>query len=163
MPSSEATADLEPLLRATKVISAAIALSLEVHPDLTLPQLRALSIVQARGPMNLATLAEGLGVNPSNASRTCDRLVAHGYVDRHEDPTDRRNRVLMLTDQGVRVLEAVMEHRRRLLGQVVRRMSPPDQEQLAHTMAAFTAAADALTVEGELLSDGEGHLLRWLG
>jgi len=163
MPTSRAAADLDPLLRASKIIAAAIALSLEVHPHVTFAQLRALVIIGARGPMNLATLAEGLGVNPSNASRTCDRLVEHGYVDRSEHPDDRRNVALTLTPEGERALDDVMERRRAVLERVVRRMSGDDQLLLGRAMAAFSAAADELTDEGEPLSEGDGHLLRWLG
>lgn len=154
----------DPLIRGSKVISAAIALSLEgVEPELSLSQLRALAMIDSKGPLNLAAVAEGLGVNPSNASRACDRLVAMGLLDRREDPADRRNVVLSLTRNGTGTLERMLKHRRAVLDQVMRRMSKADQEHLIRVMEALSTAADQLADEGELLSDGDGHLLRWLG
>jgi len=161
---TDGTVDVDAVLRATKVISAAIALSLDgADTRLSLPQLRALALVDARGPVNLSAVAEGLGVNPSNASRACDRLVRNGLLDRREDPNDRRSVVLTLTREGRRLLDRIMTKRRAVLTQVMGRMSVSDQEQMSTAMKAFTDAADQLTRDGELLSDGDGHLLRWLG
>jgi len=162
--SKQVTADVDPVLRATKVISAAIALSLDgADARLSLPQLRALAMIDARGPVNLSAVAEGLGVNASNASRACDRLVRNGLLDRREDPNDRRSVVLTLTREGRRLLDQIMKKRRTVLLQVMGRMSSADQATMSRVMKAFTDAADELTEDGELLSDGDGHLLRWLG
>jgi DNA-binding MarR family transcriptional regulator len=155
--------ETDPLIRGSKVISAAIALSIEgVAPELSLSQLRALAMINSKGRLNLAAVADGLGVNPSNASRACDRLVASGLVERREDPADRRNVVLSLTRKGTRTLERMLKHRRAVLQQVMNRMTRADQEHLIRLMEALGVAADQLAEEGELLSDGDGHLLRWL-
>ena len=170
MPSSqlpETTDSAEPagldaMMSASKVITAAVALSLaSVDSSVTLPQLRVLVMLSSRGPLNLTAVAEGLGVNASNASRACDRLVAAGLVTRREDPSDRRQVSLSLTRQGTRTIDAVLRHRRTVLGQVVSRMSPADQRRLAEGLQAFNDTAAGLSDVGEL-SDGEGHLLRWL-
>ena len=67
----------------------------------SVPQMRVLVLLWTGEPLNLSAVAEGLGVNASNASRTCDRLVAAGLVERaasygrpssggpHADPTGR--------------------------------------------------------------------------
>ena len=46
------------------------------HPSrtdnvVTVPQFRGFVMLHTRGPLNLAAVAAGLDVNPSNASRTC--------------------------------------------------------------------------------------------
>jgi len=48
-------------------------------------------MIASRGPLNLRSVADGLGVHPSNTTRTCDRLVATGLLTRRDDPADRRN------------------------------------------------------------------------
>jgi DNA-binding MarR family transcriptional regulator len=161
--SKKVLVDLDPLLDATKVIAAAIVLSLDSADQLTLPQLRALSIIQRHEPLNLSALAEGLGVNPSNASRASDQLVERGLVHRTDDPEDRRNVLLKLSPAGRRLTDAVMTRRRTFLSGIVSRMSRSEQEALHLAMLAFTTAADELGDEGASLSDGDGHLLRWLG
>jgi DNA-binding MarR family transcriptional regulator len=79
--------------------------------DVTLGQLRVLALLEDAGPMNLSAVAQGLAVDPSSASRTCDRLVRRGLVDRREDPGDRRNVVLTVTVAGRRILAARLGRR----------------------------------------------------
>lgn len=150
-------------MRTSKVVSAAIAHSLAVaDAKVTLPQLRVLVMVHDLGPLNMSAVAEGLGVNPSNASRTCDRLVRGGLLDRREAPEDRRNVALTLTAAGRRLVAAMLGQREAIFGQVVEHMSAAERTHLATGLQAFNDAASRLSESGDGLSDGEGHLLRWL-
>ena len=79
--------------------------------DVTFGQLRVLALLEDEGPMNLSAVAQALAVGPSNASRTCDRLVRGGLLDRREDPDDRRNVVLTVTVPGRRALAARLGRR----------------------------------------------------
>jgi DNA-binding MarR family transcriptional regulator len=169
MPASHArsprddTDEVDALMRASKVVSAAIAHSLAVaDAKVTLPQLRVLVMVMDNGPLNMSAVAEGLGVNPSNASRTCDRLVRGGLLDRREDPDDRRNVALTLTPAGRRLVASVLAQRRTIFRQVVENMEESDRATLAAGLTAFSDAARELSREDQGLADGDGHLLRWL-
>src|SRR5665647_150809 len=71
----------------------------QVEDRVTLPQLRILVLIASRGTMNLNALAEAMDIHPSNASRSCDRLVAAGLIRRTESSVDRRNLVLELTEE----------------------------------------------------------------
>jgi DNA-binding MarR family transcriptional regulator len=157
------TDEVEALMQASKVVSAAIAHSLSTtDAKVTLPQLRVLVMVHDGGPLNMSAVAEGLGVNPSNASRTCDRLVKSGLLDRRDAPDDRRNVELTLTPAGRRLVSSMLRQRQAIFRQVVDRMQPAERSHLAHGLAAFSGAAHALSVKGIGLDDGDGHLLRWL-
>jgi DNA-binding MarR family transcriptional regulator len=153
---------VEALMAATKIITAAVAHSLAaVDAHVTMPQLRVLVMIGGNGPMNLSSVADGLGVNASNASRTCDQLVGLGLLNRREDERDRRHLVLSMTPAGEELLETVMRHRRSVLQQVVGGMPAEDREKLSAALTCFVAAAARLSETGEI-DDGEGHLLRWL-
>jgi DNA-binding MarR family transcriptional regulator len=155
--------NVEALMRASKVVAAAIAHSLAVaDAKVTMPQLRVLVMVHDSGPLNMSSVAEGLGVNPSNASRTCDRLVRSGLLDRRDDPQDRRNVALTLTPAGRRLVASMLGHREAVFRQVVERMGPKARSQLTGALTAFSDAARELATEDAGLADGEGHLLRWL-
>jgi len=159
----DAAAEVDVLMRASKVVSAAIAHSLAVaDAKVTLPQLRVLVMVEDGAPLNMSAVAEGLGVNPSNASRTCDRLVRSGLLDRREDPDDRRNVVLSLTPAGRRVVRSMLGQRRTIFQQVLDGMRAADRAKLSAGLTAFSDAARDISVRGVGLSDGDGHLLRWL-
>jgi DNA-binding MarR family transcriptional regulator len=64
-----------------------------------------------QAPLNVADVGECLFISHSAASRAVDRLVREGHVRREENPADRRQKVLTLTDEGVALagtLEAVL-------------------------------------------------------
>lgn len=153
---------IDALMRASRVITAAIVRSLgSVDTAITVPQLRTLVIVGGQGPLTVTAVAEALGVNASNASRTCERLVAAGLLDRRAATDDRRRVALTLTPAGEKVVEEVMQRRREELAQVVERMAPDDQSALARALARFAAAAGTIAGAADG-ADGEEHLIAWL-
>src|SRR4051794_26786086 len=68
-------------------------------------QLRALTVLNELGPASLVQLAEGVGVTASTTSRLVDRLVAGGYAERRPSPESRRQIELRLTPAGEATLE----------------------------------------------------------
>ena len=135
-------AQLDAVLRASRAIVGIAATSIaQVDDVVTVAQLRVLVMVQTRGPLNLAAVAAALEVNPSNASRTCDRLDKLGLLDRREAPQDRRNVTLTLTDWGQQLVDKVTKHRRAAIERVLRRMSSAERERVATALDEFATAA----------------------
>ena len=144
-PSSDRpSADqIDAVLRASRALVGIAAASIADADDVvSVPQFRVLVMLHTRGPLNLAAVAAGLDVNPSNASRTCDRLSKAGLLDRRELPEDRRNVTLTLTDAGRRLVDSVTRHRRVAIERVLRKMSAPERDRLAKALSAFATAAD---------------------
>src|ERR1041385_8553969 len=76
---------------------------------MTIPQLRALGlIVAAPAGRSSRELASLLGVGASAVTPLVDRLVEHGFVERHEDPHDRRITRLTMTDDGRATLQQMV-------------------------------------------------------
>jgi MarR family transcriptional regulator for hemolysin len=65
-------------------------------------------------------LAEALGLEASSLVRVVDHLIESGLLARHEDPQDRRARILELTDEGRKTAalmeQALIPFRRKLFG-----------------------------------------------
>ena len=164
-PTPDATTspdDAEVLLQASKVIGAVIAHSLaNVDEQVSAPGMRVLVLVQAKGSLNMSAVAEGLGVNASSASRTCDRLVNAGLLDRRDDATDRRQVSLKLTANGRRFVRTMLDERRAVLVAVVEAMPPRAQKSLVAGLAAFVHAAESLSDHARL-DDSTAPLLRWI-
>ena len=134
--------DVEAVMSAARVLVAVSARSVAAVEDVvTLPQLRVLVVVASRTAPNLAVVANGLGVHPSNATRAVDRLVSAGLLDRSEDPTDRRNLVLSLTAKGQDLVDYVMAQRRDAIAAILDRMPPSRRRSLVPAMRAFAEAA----------------------
>jgi DNA-binding MarR family transcriptional regulator len=133
---------VDAVMRASRALVGIAAASIaEVEELVTVPQLRVLVMVATRGPVNLAAVAAGLEVSPSNASRICDRLMKAGFLDRREDQVDRRNITLTLTEAGRGLVNQVSRHRRTAIQRVLRNMEPRDREQLTAAFERFATAA----------------------
>lgn len=129
------------LLTASRLLMAISARSIgEVDETITIPQFRTLVILSNRGPVNLATLAGLLGVQPSATGRMVDRLVAAGLIDRLPHPTSRRELLAALTKRGRDVVRQVTAHRRTEISNIVEKMPPPERQGLVRALTAFTAA-----------------------
>jgi DNA-binding MarR family transcriptional regulator len=136
-----------------RVLVSVVARSVAAVEDrVSVTQLRVLVLIATRGPLNLSAVAEALGVHPSNATRTVDRLVGAGFLDRRDAPDDRRNLRLTLTRKGQRLVDAVFEHRRAAIEQVVERMPESKRRALAAAFEAFAQAA------GEVPEDHFGDM-----
>ena len=156
--------DIEPLMATSRIINAVIVRSMaSVDADLTVPQLRVLVVLAAHDGTSMSGVAEELGVNPSNASRTCEQLVQRGLVNRRAVSGDRRRVALTLAAPGRGLLERVMEHRRRLLEDVLARMAPQDQRAVVTAAARFNAAAQKLSQSDAGDLEGSSALAPWLG
>jgi DNA-binding MarR family transcriptional regulator len=144
-PSSD---QIDAVLRATRALVGIAAASMaSVDANVTMPQWRVLVMVDTRGPLNLAAVAAGLDVNPSNASRICDRLIKAGWLDRQESPTDRRNITLSLTAAGRQLVTKVVRYRRRAITRVLRGVAPKERELIAKTFDSFATAAGESTYD----------------
>lgn len=156
-------ADIEPLMLASRAILAAAVRALEsVDPSVTVPQMRVLVLLWTGEPLNLSTVAERLGVNPSNASRTCDRLVAAGLVQRTEGFADRRQISLTLTREGQILVDRLMQRRQHELTAVLARMSSRDQHQLMLALGPFNDAAQTDLWPGQHTPQTrDSRLLEW--
>ena len=129
------------LMTASRLLVAISARSIGlVDETITLPQFRTLVILANRGPINLATLASLLGVQPSATGRMVDRLVAAGLIDRLPHPTSRRELLAALTRRGREVVRRVTAHRRAEIAAIVEKMPTPERHGLVRALTAFTVA-----------------------
>ncbi|MFD1213296.1 MarR family winged helix-turn-helix transcriptional regulator [Arthrobacter sp. GCM10027362] len=139
-PASER--EVEAVMGAANVLMGVAARSVaEVEDIVSSPQLRVLVLIDSRGPQNLGGVAAELGVHPSNATRTCERLVVAGLIKRRDDPADRRYVRLELTARGKELVATVLDHRRQAIAEVISRMPAGKRRALAEAMEAFAAAA----------------------
>jgi DNA-binding MarR family transcriptional regulator len=148
MPTKDPTATEESLdaitdalLTASRLLVAISARSIAlIDETITIPQFRTLVILSNRGPINLATLAGLLGVQPSAAGRMVDRLLGAGLIDRLPHPNSRRELLVALTPRGRQVVHSVTTHRRTELASIVAKMPARDRQSLVHALKAFTTA-----------------------
>jgi DNA-binding MarR family transcriptional regulator len=150
------------MLARRAVLAAAVRALESVDPSVTVPQMRVLVLLWTGEPLNLLAVTEGLGVNASNASRTCDRLVNAGLVHRGEGTTDRRQVSLTLTSRGRTFVEKLMARREHELATIVDRMSDADRARLMDALEPFNQAADSdLWPSDRSSASRDPRLLEW--
>jgi DNA-binding MarR family transcriptional regulator len=124
--------------------------------ELTVAQIRVLFRLRNRGPITSGNLAGGLGVTLPTVTSVIDRLVAHGFAERRDDPTDRRRVIVALTPAGQAVVEGIQQGRRARLQRAIESMDAESLVSLVDGLEALGAACDALeTSEGGEGADAE--------
>jgi DNA-binding MarR family transcriptional regulator len=108
--------------------------------EVSVVQLRALTVLSALAPASLGQLAEGVGVTPSTTSRLVDRLVMGGYAERRPSPESRRQIELRLTAEGEAMLARYDELRLRRLRAAVERLAPDRRDAVLDGLAEFAGA-----------------------
>ena len=106
--------------------------------------------ISTRGPLSLAVIADELGVDPSSASRTVDRLMKAGLLDRRDAPEDRRRLALTVTVAGADLVQTVTDHRRDAIAAVLKKLSATQRDELAAAFDAFAASAGEPTTDDSL-------------
>jgi DNA-binding MarR family transcriptional regulator len=108
------------VLTASRVLVGVAVRSLaELEDTVTVPQFRTLVVLDTHGQMNLNTLSGLLDVTPSTALRMIDRLLVSALVTRRDNPANRREVLLELTDEGKFLVEQVTAKRRAEITQIV--------------------------------------------
>ena len=135
---------VDAVLAASQVMVAVAARTLDdAAADVTLPQFRALVVLSVRGAQRPTDLAADLGVEPSTATRMCDRLVRKGLVAREHSAEDRRTVLASLTEVGRDLVRAVM-HRRRLAFESLAEAVPADRhDEVVAALTTLVAASGA--------------------
>ena len=139
----EAGAELvDAVLAASRALVAVGARSLvNVAGDVTLVQYRVLVELAATGPQRVADLAAVLGVDPSTATRMCDRLVRKGLAYRRRANNDRRSVKISLAPAGSGLVHDVTRQRRAELKKILGRLPDEDRSPVLAALRAFAAAA----------------------
>jgi len=93
---------------------------------------------------SLTSLAAALDLDPSTLSRTVDGLVKTGWVERTPDATDRRAKLVAITEAGEACLGVASAARERLLGQIFGALSQQDRATLLRLLDILDDAARPL-------------------
>lgn len=142
MPQSRTDELVTALLTASRALVGVSAASLAtVEHRVTLSQFRTMVVLSQQGGSTVVGLAGRLDVNPSSAQRQVDRLVGAGLVARAENPDDRRELVLSLTDDGQQMVDEVTRRRRKMLASIVQAMPADQYNSLIDGLDSFTQAA----------------------
>ncbi len=113
---------------------------------------RALVHATRAGPVRQTVLAERMGVEPMTLSACLDRLEAQKLVERRPDPTDRRAKIVYLTEAAHGVIASIAPVGASIREQASQGIDPDDWEhllELLKTVRANLAAGRLASVPRE--------------
>ena len=117
---------------------------LEEWPDLelTIPQIKTLTLLRHQGPQRMGSIATYLGSTLSSSTSIIDRLVDKGLVERVPDPDDRRVVICQLTPRGQEATEQFWRIGRTRVVELAERLDIEELEIVVRAMGLLYKATE---------------------
>ena len=112
---------------------------------LTPSRLATLVILGQQGPLRVGDMAHELNIAVPSASRLLDVVAESGFVERRDDPTDRRAFLVSLTAAGAKILEDVRAQGVQELAGHLASLPTAQRAAVEAALPALEALADAFT------------------
>lgn len=129
------------LIRRVRRVIAERALAL--HEDLAAPAYLIVAHLAEHGPTRARTLTEVFSLDKGAVSRQLTQLVELGLVERTPDPDDGRATLVSATDEALRRLADVVEHRRKWFDEQLGDWSDAELSTFASELARYNAALNS--------------------
>jgi DNA-binding MarR family transcriptional regulator len=107
--------------------------------DLSITHMKVLHVLgDADEDLSVKELAVHIGMSLPGASRTADGLLKRGFVERHEDPEDRRIKRLTMTAAGRDALGRLEAARLAGIERYIQTLSPEQRDALHAALRSLT-------------------------
>jgi DNA-binding MarR family transcriptional regulator len=116
--------------------------------EVTPSQLRALGALMRHGPVRPSGLAKHLGIAPRSATEVVDALEERELVRRETDPDDRRATLVVVTDHGREVGQAIRAARAAEADRVFAGLDDADRTDLERLLRRILAETDQVWPTG---------------
>lgn len=114
---------------------------------LSMPQFSVLMQLHHRGACGMSEVSERFEITPAAASQLVDKLVQSGLIVREEDPSDRRAKLLNLTEKGEELIRQGHVERYRWVEELGRKLTAEERAQVSEALDRLTSAAQELEDE----------------
>jgi len=111
------------------------------YVGLSMPQFSILMQLHHKGPCGVSDISERFDITAAAASQLIDKLFLAGYLERTEDPSDRRARKLKLTAKGAKLVEEGVNERHRWLDELIAKLNAAERAKVAEAMGILTRKA----------------------
>lgn len=112
----------------------------------SIPQLKALIHLSHHQECNVSGLGEEFGVTNAAISQMLEKLVQQGLVMRTEDPQDRRQKILVLTQEGKEIAQESQRQREKWLSDLVNSLSDQEKEQVDAALRLLISKASSVEI-----------------
>ena len=95
----------------------------------------------------MSEVSERFDISAAAASQLVDKLVQAGYLERAEDPSDRRAKLLTLSAKGEELVQQGTEERYRWMDDLTSKLSTEEQVKVVEALNILTEAAQAMEAQ----------------
>ena len=92
----------------------------------------------------MSEISERFDISAAAASQLVDKLVHAGYLERAEDPNDRRAKLLTLSAKGEELIQQGTEERYRWMDDLTSKLSAEERAKVVEALNILTEAAQKL-------------------
>jgi DNA-binding MarR family transcriptional regulator len=104
--------------------------------DVSITQMKTLHVLADGGSeLSVKELSDRLGLSLPGASRIVDALMRRGWLERREDPDDRRMKRVRITDEGRKVLARIEAARLAGLEDYAASLTPEQRTRLSSALS----------------------------
>ena len=140
------------MLRRAHQIAVSVFLAETAELGVTTTQYGVLFLLRQRGGLDQASVARLLGLDRSTTALVVRKLETRGLVGRSIDASDRRRHSLVLTEEGLDVLEQLGEPAKRSREKLLEPLDAAEQASLLALLDKLITAFNA-TARVPLLAD----------
>jgi len=108
---------------------------------LSMPQFSILMQLHHKGACGMSEISERFDISNAAASQLVEKLVHAGYLERAEDPSDRRAKLLKLSPSGAKLVDEGINERYRWMDELTKNLSAEERAKVAEALNILTDAA----------------------
>lgn len=112
--------------------------------DLTVLEWRLLFSIARFGSCHLAHITRLTSIDPAHGSRAATALEKKGYIERRDDPDNRRRKLISLTSPGMEVFDRIWPRARQAIRNITDHLSRDELEEVKRLMDLLNAVAGPL-------------------
>ena len=106
---------------------------------LTMPQFGILMQLHYRKHCGVSDISNHMDITNAAASQLVDKLFQSELLERTEDPSDRRAKLLKLTPKGQALIEGGLAARHRWVDVFIEQLEPDEREKVSEVLAIMTS------------------------
>jgi MarR family transcriptional regulator, 2-MHQ and catechol-resistance regulon repressor len=134
------------LWKASKAVEAQAQRSVKAT-GLCLSDFGVMEALLHKGPLPISALGKKVLLSSGSMTAAVDRLERSGLVDREATSTDRRARIVHLTEEGSKLIRRVFAEHERDMERVFSRLDKPERQALANLLRKLGHEVEGMAAE----------------
>ncbi len=136
------------LWKASKAVEAHARRSVKAT-GLCLSDFGVLEALLHKGPLPISALGKKVLLSSGSMTAAVDRLERSSFVERGAASTDRRSRLVHLTEKGSKLIRKLFAEHEREMERVFSRLDKPERNALANLLRRLGREAEGIAAEEE--------------